>query len=203
MSGVTDDTDTVASPSHPSLSVQVQGSDWTTPFHARRPRSNPTKGVGYWGPDLLPYLEYVVGLLDIADGVEIPLAMVYLDRACSVETPRHVGILACPFCTPRTVHRLILVSLLLATEATRGGSESDGLRRLEIVSTTLGIPAEELRQMVEWMRDALGVEGMSVSMEEWNLWNQKWEAQWFPELAVPVQATPASQPPPLHQGTGP
>lgn len=161
--------------------------DELTLFHAKAPRDasagtdgSERRGVARWGPELLPYLEHVVDLLGISsDGVEIPLAMIYLDRACSVETPRSNGVLPCPFCTPRTVHRLSLASMLLATQAVNGYSQQDMERLCEKVSS-LGIPESQLQQMIEWMRGALGDFGLMVTITQMKEWGEHWEAIFFP-----------------------
>jgi len=162
-------------------------------FHAKKPRSQSlsvskvdefeeedTKGVNHWGPDLFPYLLHIADLLGIdEDGVEICLAMIYLDRACSVETPRSNGVPSCPFCSPRTVHRLSLAALLVSMEAVRGEpqqfhiKEDDYMTRL---SQSLGIPLFQLQQMVDWMRAAQGDEGLYVTLEEMKRWSRSWES---------------------------
>jgi len=48
--------------------------------------------------------------------------MIYLDCACTVETPRSNGVPSCPFCAPRMVHRLSLAALLVALRAVRGAA---------------------------------------------------------------------------------
>jgi hypothetical protein len=133
------------------------------------------RGVCHWGPDLLEYLTLIVEILgvDAEGGVEIPLAMIYIDRACSVETARSNGVAACPFCTPRTVHRLSLVALLIAIEAVHGQQQlEDAFSKL----TSLGIPPLELHQMVDWMRAALGDTGPLVTMDQMREWSRSWEA---------------------------
>lgn len=136
-----------------------------------------------WGPDLLPYLEHIVEMLDMdPSGVEIVLAMIYLDRACSVETPRGggisvrhgVGVPPCPFCEPRTVHRLSLAALVVAFGATSvrsGGNDHEILVKL---SSSLGIPLVQLEQMVEWMRASLGDDGTYVGRNEMQSWSRSW-----------------------------
>lgn len=159
--------------------------DDLTIFHARTPRRDapgeaPPRGVARWGPELLPYLEHIVDLLGIASGgVEIPLAMIYLDRACSVETHRTNGVPPCPFCTPRTVHRLSLASLLLATQAVNGWTEAEMLAQFEKVAF-LGIPEAQLQQMVDWMRGALGDTGLMVTVPQMQEWGRNWESIFSP-----------------------
>lgn len=169
---------------HPPIpdSTRIEDDELTI-FHAKSPREfsqssdvSGRRGVARWGPDLLPYLEHVVELLEIqSDGVEIPLAMIYMDRACSVETPRSNGVPPCPFCTPRTVHRLSLVAMVLATQAVKGYSDEE-MERLYSKVSSLGIPEAQLQQMVEWMRGALGDFGLMVTISQMTEWGQRWEA---------------------------
>lgn len=147
--------------------------------------------------------------------IELPLAMIYLDRACSVETPRtlfqgyrqqmtvggdnvfvsgaRIGVVApCPFCTPRTVHRLVLAALLLAIECVNGTQRMEEVcqRVIEEVSkssvttTSALLPSDltssQLLQMVRWMKAALGDAGLLVSVEEMNFWVESFEAIFGP-----------------------
>lgn len=133
------------------------------------------RGVSHWGPDLLPFLERVVDLLDVGDGlVEVPLAMIYMDRAVSVETARSSGVPACPYCTPRTVHRLSLAALLAAVQAVRGEEQMG--EAFDRLSPSLGIPRDQLKQMVDWMRAALGDAGLVVTVAQMREWSRSWEA---------------------------
>ena len=169
------------------------------------------RGADYWGPDLLPYLEHIAEILHMdgidngsddsndnsndksSTGVELLLAMIYLDRACSVETPRSNGVPPCPFCGPRTVHRLGLAALVVAKRAMNvnvnvnsssnpssayeyGERERDEERMLSKLSTSLGIPNLQLQQMVEWMVGALGDDGLYVGLEDMRTWSRIWES---------------------------
>jgi hypothetical protein len=180
--------------------------DELTVFHAKTParRSNSDvtpRGVCYWGPDLLDYLHELANILgvitvddDVSDnisnnGVEIPLAMIYMDRACSVETPRSNGILPCPYCTPQTVHRLCLAAFLMAIEAVHGEERMRevSMKLLSASSSSsspalsLDIPLEELQQMVDWMRGALGDIGQVVTLEHMMEWTKSWESIFSPD----------------------
>ena len=155
-----------------------------TLFHAKTPRDDSLKskqrrGVARWGPELEPFLEHVVEMLGSTDGVEIPLAMIYLDRACSVETPRSSNCPHCPFCTPRTVHRLSLASLLLAKQAVEGSNNIE--EYYDKMESSLGIPKIQLQQMVEWMKGSLGDQGQYVTVDEMKAWGHNWDAIFFPE----------------------
>lgn len=176
---------------HPSRSWHLpiqdtipQMEEELTLFHAKVPRESSNKtqrrGVAHWGPELLPYLEHVVDLLGVEDdGVEIPLSMIYLDRACSVENLRHNGVPPCPFCTPRTVHRLTLAALLLARQAVTG--DDFLLEEQYIKLQSLGIPLAQLQQMVDWMRGALGDTGLLVTMDQMKKWSQSWDSIFYPK----------------------
>lgn len=138
------------------------------------------KGVDHWGPDLLPYLEHIVELLGIdKNGIEICLAMIYLDRACTVETPRSNGVPSCPFCAPRTVHRLSLAALLVALGAVRGAPQQqrccDGDAAFARLSQSLGMPLFQLQQMLDWMRGALGDEGLYMMLDKMKQCSRSWE----------------------------
>jgi len=137
-----------------------------------------------WGPDLLPYLKHITELLDIdsdadssqkENGIELFLAMVYLDRACSVETPRSNGVRPCPFCEPRTIHRLGLAAMVVAKKATSVGNHYYGEEPehfwIQKLSSSLGMPQEQLQQMVEWMIAALGDDGLYVNQDELRTWS--------------------------------
>eukprot|EP00529_Nitzschia_sp_RCC80_P016752 CAMPEP_0113478042 /NCGR_PEP_ID=MMETSP0014_2-20120614/20531_1 /TAXON_ID=2857 /ORGANISM="Nitzschia sp." /LENGTH=645 /DNA_ID=CAMNT_0000371179 /DNA_START=76 /DNA_END=2009 /DNA_ORIENTATION=+ /assembly_acc=CAM_ASM_000159 len=170
-------------------------------------------GVRNWGPDMEPYLEGLVELFSLKpetgssktenddnnEGmIELPLAMIYLDRACSVDTPRtlyqgyrqetstdgKIRVVApCPFCSPRTVHRLALAALLLAIESVRGtqqmekacqgvieevskASTSDSRSSSSVSLLPSDLTADQLLHMVQWMKAALGDAGQLVSVEE-------------------------------------
>jgi hypothetical protein len=145
-----------------------------TLFHAKSPRegNKVRRGASRWGPDMLLYLEHVTKALKVQDNpLVLSLAILYLDRACSVETPRSNGAPACPYVTPRTVHRLLLVSLIIATKAVYPAVDLS-----EIAS--LGISAMQLDQMEHWMRAALGDQGLYVMPEQLQEFFGHWERTW-------------------------
>ena len=135
-----------------------------------------------WGPDLLPYLEFICEKLGIKkNGVELALAMVYMDRSISVETCRSNNIPSCPYCTPRTVHRLSLVALILSVQAVRGVEgqqyqQEQEQEQVRQIADSLGIPFLQLQHMIEWMRAALGDDGFFVAAEEMLKWNHSLES---------------------------
>mmetsp|Transcript_36479 Transcript_36479/g.88405 ORF Transcript_36479/g.88405 Transcript_36479/m.88405 type:complete len:477 (-) Transcript_36479:270-1700(-) len=145
------------------------------------------RGVAHWGPELLPYLEQVTKLLQIdSSGLEIALAMIYLDRACSVDTIRSNGCPPCPFCVPRTVHRLSLVALILAKQAVSGNNNKTVQEYLQDLKP-LGIPLDQLELMADWMVNALGDNGSFVTVGQMKVWSQNWEAAFFPKRHQALQ----------------
>lgn len=159
-----------------------------TIFHAKEPRETRT-GVKRWGPDLLLYLQHLTSALNIQkDPLVLQLAILYLDRACSVETPRSNGQEKCPYLVPQTVHRLLLTSLLIATKAVHPSNS------IESQLSSLGIPPQQLNQMQEWMKQSLGDMGVYVSQSQLSEFNETWERTFrSPELKIRRR----KQPPPL------
>ncbi|CAJ1940070.1 unnamed protein product [Cylindrotheca closterium] len=140
------------------------------------------RGVAHWGPELLPYLEEVTELLQIDNnGLEIALAMIYLDRACSVNTIRSNGCPPCPFCLPRTVHRLSLVALVLAKQAVNGNNGGKTVQEYLEDLKPLGMPLDQLELMANWMINALGDNGSFVTVGQMKLWSENWESAFFPK----------------------
>lgn len=137
-----------------------------TIYHTRSPRTTAgenqqPRGAAAWGPDLELYLSYLVQAFGLSDdngnpsftSLALNLALVYLDRSSSVETPRSNGASPCPFVTPRTVHRLLLASLAVAAHVVTGQS----IRVLHAqVGPTLGVPYEQFVDLVAHMLAALG-----------------------------------------------
>ena len=171
-----------------------------TIFHASKLRSSPEgtsvlRGAARWGPDLDKFLAQLVQILQqdsaTADtdsfSLELALAMIYMDRACSVETPRSNGLQPCPFCTPRTVHRLTVAALLVAVESVRGSSERE--RLLPKVSDDLDIPEHQLRHMVEWTLGALGDPGFFVDPFQMQEFTQTWERRFCRHSGYSIEDT--------------
>ena len=113
--------------------------------------------------------------------LEMTLAMIYLDRACSLDTERKQGAEACPFSTPATVHRLLLTSLLLSASSLRTPDEAKLYKKVE---KTFGVPVRESENMVEWMRSAQGESGIFVTPEEMRDFRRFWEKQFSPAKAI-------------------
>lgn len=156
--------------------------DTLTVFHAKRPNKGSANGARRWGPDLSKYLHTLIALLSFGgsddsevSAMELTLAMIYMDRACSVETPRSDGHVPCPYCTPRTVHRLVAASLLVAVESARGTHFSERLHSK--VSDTLNITKLELKQMVDWLRGALGDQETFVGSEQLQDFATAWNSR--------------------------
>jgi len=174
-----------------------------TLFHAKAPRqSRPgapiRRGSTRWGPDLLTYLRHVAGLLGLSEkesSLELTMAMIYMDRACSFETPRSNGLPPCPFCTPRTVHRLCLTALLVATSAVRGTDNHSFLEHHFKNGSlqSLGIPLQQLQQMVDWMTGALGDLGFFLTPNQMRDWRHMWESK-FPSKKFQTPTYKESQP---------
>jgi hypothetical protein len=151
-----------------------------TVFHAKSPRKVKQSGneqhlvgVERWGPDVESFLGHLQKALRLRS-VDLIQAMIYLDRACSVETPRTSceAATSLPFCTPRTLHRLTLASLLLAKQT---NSPSLTLRQLYYSKLqSLGIPLRELQEMVDTMRVALGDPGLFVGRDQRKEWERTW-----------------------------
>ena len=153
-----------------------------TVFHAKSPRplslkTTRRRGAARWGPELLPYLQYLEqDLLNIPPqqrSLVRALSLVYLDRACSVETPRTAGAPPCPFLEPRTVHRLVLASLLVATRAVHNSSRQE----LKTVCESLGIPPAQLQHMLQVFESALGDAGLYVDPKDLQQWMARWKTK--------------------------
>jgi hypothetical protein len=164
------------------MTGQQRGDDDATIFHAQTPRSRWSPGSARWGASLEEFLQRLFDVLrddsttTVDPELELTLAMMYLDRACSVETSRSVAHL--PFCTPRTVHRLALTAMLVAVAAVRGVSNMT--RIYDQVEASFGISTASCQSMVEWMRSALGDAGIFVTPDEMREWKLLWEGRFAP-----------------------
>jgi hypothetical protein len=176
-------------------------------YHEQKPSSKSIqKGVSQlFGPELVPYLESLGETLgcdlnaDDSSNSQIvwTLALIYLDRACSVETPRpmmpphhqyhsdhhgehaynDVAPVACPYVTSQTVHRLIVTALVLANKAVKGESIHHYATLLE---EKFGISESSLSSMEQCMLGALGDYGLMVNEEKVHLWLNAWDATFHP-----------------------
>jgi len=170
----------------PESEVLTHEKNQLSVFHAPSPRrgyaGKPLTGVERWGVEVERYLKEICEKMDCSENVTalvLARALIYLDRACSVETERQTyhgsthwsaGVppgysqmaSPCPAIMPRTVHRLILTAIVLSCRALRGqaGPEYDGAYCENFVH--FGITPSSLSAMEAAMRDALGTEGLYV-----------------------------------------
>lgn len=135
------------------------------------------QGASRWGMDLHEYVRRVTSALDATDNsLVLALAMVYLDRASSVETPRsYNGAPPCPFLSPRTAHRLFLTSLVIASKAVHPEMTTQNIYE-SLVSQNIPVSSpEQLHEMERWMRHALGDNQVYVSDQELENFRENWE----------------------------
>mmetsp|Transcript_7209 Transcript_7209/g.10547 ORF Transcript_7209/g.10547 Transcript_7209/m.10547 type:complete len:321 (-) Transcript_7209:2153-3115(-) len=169
---------------HPPIPPSLQEDEWhLSVFHAET--SIPGKGrqgASRWGMDLHEYVERVTTALDVKDDpLVLALAMVYLDRASSVETSRiYTAAAPCPFLSPRTVHRLFLTSLVIASKAVHPEMSTETIYE-SLVSQNIAVSPEQLHEMERWMRHGLGDNQVYVSDQEledfresWDNWERLW-----------------------------
>jgi hypothetical protein len=178
-----------SSSSHQGAVAKMPSSRLTI-FHTANPRvsvSKPLSGVSRWGPDLALYLEHLlVNVLQVPntdDDIDsastlLTLALLYVDRAASVETPRSNGYRPTPYLTPRTTHRLLLAALLLAAQASaataHGGRGMDVAALYARASEAVGVSAEHVHEMIVWMKGALGDPGWFVAPDQLLEFQQLW-----------------------------
>jgi hypothetical protein len=153
----------------PALAQTEQASSL---FHAQQPIAS-RRGTERWGPNLVEYLTSLKDSLELGD-LELSLALIYLDRASSATTLRSSTVPPLPFCTPKTVHRLVLTALIVSTQAIHGTTLEELYSKLEP-----DVSFVQLQHMVEWMKHALGDAGVFVSPEQMRDWKQTWKAR-FP-----------------------
>lgn len=168
-------------------STQLPEEEATTIFHAtsRRPPVDGDKqtvlsGVEQWGPKLQTFItELTSNILELTDdetSIVLSLSMIYLDRASSVETLRSSGAPPCPFSSFRTVHRLLLSSILTAAQVVGRKAIEDYHQQLEELT---GVSAKDLQTMMTWMKYALGDSGHFVGLGEMQEFKQMWERVFF------------------------
>lgn len=102
----------------------------------------------------------------------LALALVYLDRACSVETSRALAP-PCPYCAPATIRRLFLSAFLIAARA--NGIDPDFTK----VQESFGVSRCECEEMMAAMMAALGDSGVFVTPEEMQSFSFIWKTR-FP-----------------------
>jgi hypothetical protein len=183
-------------PIRPSSSSynSLQSSETMTLFHAptlydsnNDDKTSPRRGPSRWGPDVDTFISDLVQALQVHDNPLVSsLAVLYLDRASSVETSRPLGVTPCPYVSPRTVHRLVLVSWLLATRAVgRGNVNLVSSPQFLALRSSLGLSELELAHLEYEMFLALGDSGLYVTYDELQQFQRNWERTWNrPRLKV-------------------
>mmetsp|Transcript_30554 Transcript_30554/g.37303 ORF Transcript_30554/g.37303 Transcript_30554/m.37303 type:complete len:364 (-) Transcript_30554:81-1172(-) len=140
-----------------------------TIFHGKKPRPQHQtfrRGVERWGPKLELYLQEIQSTLQCASPTCLALALIYIDRACSADTLRSDS--ACPFLTPRTVHRMLLTAMVTASKAIGRNVSYNRIQE------KFGVSEKALHDMERWMIGAMGEEGVWVSDHDIESLLQKW-----------------------------
>ncbi|KAL3783577.1 hypothetical protein HJC23_002081 [Cyclotella cryptica] len=138
----------------------------------------------------------------------LSLTVLYLDHATSIETNHHVDpstgqpfYPSCPYVVPRTVHRLVLTAMAIATKSIRGDVDASTALR-EAANSLLGSKSKdkvmeiselELQQMEQWMVNSLGGGGPAhyphsyyqnswqIPPDEIGTFLQKWGETFYPQ----------------------
>jgi hypothetical protein len=140
--------------------------------------------------DLEKYIHSLYTIFDYENVPFIPaLTMLYLDRACSAETPRIVSSdgsvpCTCPILHVKNIHKLYFVANILAIRAFRHQIPVDGnyhdtitgelyqdfqkSSSMDMKQYIGDISLNELGNMLEWMVASMGSRGLAVSLEEVN-----------------------------------
>lgn len=209
------------SPPISRLSWQEQQDQYAaslTIFHAKSPQplnkddqsdsDSTNSGVLRWGPDLEQFLkEVLTSCFQItspeSQSTLLTFAMIYLDRACSVETLRthhhHYATnqgspspTECPYLTPRTVHRLLLTALTLAQRTLYHGTEQAEIQKC--IQKTFGIAPAQLHTMEYLMLSALGDYGTDVHHDQYQQFTLLFQQTFQPnQNAQPSDDLPSSQ----------
>ena len=89
------------------------------------------------------------------------------------------------------MHRLVLAALLVSLESVHGTTVADVYDKL----ARLGIPQDQMQQMVDWMRGALGDQGLFLAPHHVTEFMKTWNARFVGEDqgSAPVEA-PGAQP---------
>jgi len=147
--------------------------------------------------DLMPYLRKLYHTFRYEnDPYVVAITLVYLDRACSLETFRPVDPYqgdqspSCPHLSAANVHKLYLAANILALRTYRNelpamlgrGAFNDDITRhyLRMIHNsgdeTLKTVSEfELGNLLEWMVGSLGSEGLAVQVEEVDNFIENWK----------------------------
>lgn len=173
---------------------QQEGDSSLTVFHSKSPREG-VSGVLRWGPDLEAFISslfhqcFQISSLE-SQSTLLTMAMIYLDRACSVETVRLTNDGGCPYLTPRTVHRLVLTAMTLAQRTLYHGTEQSSIRTC--IEQTFGISPTELHSMEYLMLSAMGDYGTDIPNEQYHQFTHQFQHTFYRPQAF-------LQPPPLQQ----
>ena len=133
----------------------------------------------------------------------LSLTLLYLDHSISLDTPRHMDphtgrpwYPPCPQILPRTVHRLVLTAMIIATKTVRGadgGGDSSLLLReaanklLGDDETTYTVSEMDLEQMEQWMLHSLGADASGaggqwqISAEVVQDFMRRWSETFYPQ----------------------
>lgn len=173
-----------------------------TIFHAKEPRprvvskkkkktlTSPKMGTDRWGPNLSLYLQRLHEALECPP-ITFALALIYLDRVCSAATVRDEYkntspqfLQPCPHLTPRTVHRLVLTAIVVASKAVKNDVRNNAYyaSKLEM----FGMTEQSLSSMETWFVSALGEEGTFVSMERIVSFSEAWEQAFPPDSSESI-----------------
>lgn len=155
--------------------------------------------------DLTSHVKHIAEILEY-DPIIPAMALLFLDRASSVETSRgddrlygahhHDRLLekTCPYLTPQSVHKMYLTAVILAHRTVRDEFPQhqhalfqDEYTQFYAELLTRGgieITTDELGKMTEWMFHSLGTEGLSVSRSEVDRLVTSWKGLFVSEDAV-------------------
>lgn len=125
----------------------------------------------------------------LGDSLVRTLALLYLDRACSVTLSER----KLPFLSRETVHALSLTSLLVAWGAVHGDLSEMAqatdpllLRLYKLLEVNMGISAADTQRRVVCMLAALQVDeedaGMFVTPAALQEWNDRWLSRFAPQV---------------------
>ncbi len=131
----------------------------------------------------------------------LSLTLLNLDHSFSLDTPRHVDphtgrpwYPPCPQILPRTVHRLVLTAMIIATKSVRGDGDSSRTLR-DAANKLLGgemytVSEMDLEQMEQWMLHALGADASGtagqwqISAETVQVFMRRWSETFYPQRLI-------------------
>ncbi len=131
----------------------------------------------------------------------LSLTLLYMDHSISLDTPRHVDphtgrpwYPPCPQILPRTVHRLVLTAMIIATKSVRGDGDSSSLLR-DAANKLLGgetytVSNMDLEQMEQWMLHSLGADASGIG-GQWQIsaeavqdFMRRWSETFYPQRLI-------------------